>query len=196
MCGYKATYDENGNFVRARTEDNFIEKHDELKDRYGVKELNILPSPLTLAEIKQELINSEIAEIRMDNLVDAIRSGDQSAKDAARLEKKKPFREHEGKIDIGITDQAIEYYMVRAELIRQQLERAGELDKLQDERINEIDPKLFAVRKEAVIAALEAKHGGAFSIKTQVPNNEIVSAGGLHKSPAEAKLVNNLGNGR
>ncbi|TAE33150.1 MAG: hypothetical protein EAY65_05610 [Alphaproteobacteria bacterium] len=190
LCGYKGFYDEHGDFVRARPEDDFLQRSPEevekLRDYLGVQELIMSEHPLTFAEIKQELIHAEIREKRLDKLWNASCSQE---KDEARIELKKPYKDFEGEIDLGLTDQAIEYYMVRANLIKEQLEQAGVLDKMRDSRINEIDPNLFVVSKEAVIEALEAKHhinsqnGERFSIKTPIPCTTIATLEMQHEPP-------------
>ncbi len=100
-----------------------------------------------------------------------------------------------------ISDQALECYMMRAELIKQQLQpylekkKCSNIFELEYLDFHAIPPKLFAVSKAEVMAALEEKHGidkgnrERFSIATNIkPANQIISASALHQAPAEPQL--------
>ena len=188
-CDFRAIYSDDGEFMLVNARDFF----EELKENHPeLNNITISETPLSMEEIRKQLEQSYISltmqafEEQYDKKANSAKPSffDNINKDYdkiiamngefERLEK----AQADGKL-LPISQQAIEYYATKGQLIREKLQEAGYDNIGYKQDIDSIPPKLFVVTKEEVLAALEAKHridreaGERFSIKTEIPSNRV-----------------------
>jgi hypothetical protein len=186
----KAAYGNDGDFRHMMAQDSY----DMLKNKNNIY---LSQDPLTVQEIRRDLEDSYIGlthtrdyleiyqhvertEGHLDGDDKLFNRADKQRDNLAKLIKS-------GEITINISDNEIEYYKMRAELLKERLEEAGysSIDLRNSDVLREINPQIFIVSKDEVINTLNEKRVSAsledehLSINTPIYPSCSISSHGI-----------------